>query len=291
MRVAALKENKTSKKMVSSFTGLDRRPNPGAGGFADMQNMSGKHSPKISVRDRRGIMNLGDDNIYSISSMDLCLNDVIYQNVLIAVLGTVVRAYYYDDSGALKNQSVLGSAVFENYNTEKESVVSGGYTYFFPDKVYVNTMDLTDAGWLEKTVNLETGAIYSETGNAYFEVVLEPCDLDGNPVDGEASYMRLMRKRYTLQDGGKGDFVGYMAYAAGFSDLDTVTISGFSLDELNGDYSIQKVDVQNTYIVLPGSKEVMQTGGITVTVARLVPDMDYVVAAGKPAMGMPVRCG
>lgn len=285
MRVAALKENKTSKKMVSSFTGLDRRPNPGAGGFADMQNMSGKHSPKMSVRDRRGIMNLGDDNIYSISSMDLCLNDVIYQNVLLAFLGTAVQAYYYDDSGVLKSQSVLGSAVFENYNTEKESVVSGGYTYFFPDKVYVNTMDLTDAGRLERTVNLETGAIYSVTGDGYFEVVLEPCDLDGNPVDGEASYMRLMRKKYSLQNGEKGDFIGYMAYAAGFSDLDTVTISGFSLDELNGDYSIQKVDVQNTYIVLPGSKEVMQTGGITVTVARLVPDMDYVVAAGNRLWG------
>ena len=209
----------------------------------------------------------------------------LYNFLCVHNLSLIHISYYYDDSGVLKSQSVLGSAVFENYNTEKESVVSGGYTYFFPDKVYVNTMDLTDAGRLERTVNLETGAIYSVTGDGYFEVVLEPCDLDGNPVDGEASYMRLMRKKYSLQNGEKGDFIGYMAYAAGFSDLDTVTISGFSLDELNGDYSIQKVDVQNTYIVLPGSKEVMQTGGITVTVARLVPDMYYVVAAGNRLWG------
>ena len=285
MRVAALKENKRSKATVSSFTGLDKRPNPGAGGFSDMQNMSGKYAPKMSVRDRRGIMNFGEENIYSLSSADLCLDDIIYQNVLIAVMGRTIRAYYYTDEGSLEFKSVLGSVVFETYNTEKECIISGGYAYFFPDKFYVNTMDLTDSGKLERTVQLETGPIYSEVGDGYYEVVLEPCDLDGNPVEEETSYMRLMRKKYALVNGEKGDFIGYMAYAGGFSDLDTVTISGFSLDALNGDYSIQKVDVLNTFIVLPGSKEVMQTGGITVTVARWVPDMDYVVAAGNRLWG------
>ncbi len=286
MRVAGLKENKRSKTMLSAFSGLDKRAKPAAGGFLDMQNMSGKHSPRISVRDRRGIMNLGDANIYGLSSMDLCLDDSIHQNALIAVRGDRIRAFYYKDDGILYWKDVAGPTNFQTFDTEKVGVVSGGYVYFFPDKFYVNLMDLTDLGKLEAVASLKTGAIYSESGDGYFEVVLEPCDLNGNPTEGETTYMRLLRKRYKLVNDGKGDFVTNVAYTSGFSDMDTVTISGFADNELNGDYSIQKVDPLHQYIVIAAPKAIVQSGtGMTVTVSRLVPDMDYVVAAGNRLWG------
>ncbi len=285
MRVTGLKANKRSKTILTAFTGLDKRAKPAAGGFLDMKNMSGKHSPRISVRDRRGIMNLGDYKIYGLSSLDLCLNDTIHQNALVAVRGERIRAFYYKDDGVLHFKDVAGPAMFETLDTEKVGVVSGGYVYFFPDKFYVNLMDLTDLGKLEAVAQLETGAIYSPGGDGYFEVVLEPCDLDGNPTEKETSYRRLMRKRYKLVNGEKGDFVTNVAYTTGFSDMDTVTISGFSNKELNGDYSIQKVDPLHQYIVITASKTIVQMGGTIVTVSRLVPDMDYVVAAGNRLWG------
>lgn len=284
MRVPGLRENKRSKTMVSAFTGLDKRSKPGAGGFFNMQNMTGRRYPKISVRDRRGRMSLVKDNIYGLSSLDICLDDVIHQNALVAVRESTIRAFYYKN-GVLNWKDVAGSTVFESFGTEKVGVVSGGYIYFFPDKFYVNLMDLTDLGKLEKTVTLQTGAVTSEAGNGYYEVVLEPCDLDGNPVEGETSYMRLLRKRYALLNGVKGDYMGDMAYADGFSDLDTVTVSGFTAKELNGDYTAYKVDPLNRFIVFSGSGKVTQANGISVTVARLVPDMDYVIAAGNRLWG------
>ncbi|GFI55613.1 hypothetical protein IMSAG013_00661 [Clostridiales bacterium] len=285
MKVPGLRENKRSKTMVSAFTGLDRRPKPSAGGFVDMQNMTGKQYPKISVRDRRGRMSLVNDNIYGLSSLDLCLDDVIHQNALVAVRESTIRAFYYKNDGVLHWKDIAGSTIFASCGTKKTGVVSGGYVYYFPDKFYVNLMDLTDLGKLEQTATLQTGAVTSEAGSGYYEVVLEPCDIDGNPVEGETSYVRLIRKRYTLPGGSKGEYEGNMAYAGGFSEMDTVTISGFTDKKWNGDYILHKVDPLNQFIVLSGSGNVMQANGISVKIARLVPEMDYVVAAGNRLWG------
>ena len=58
MKLPALRSLKRTRKTVSAFGGIDRRPVIADGKWADMENMTGDGYPTVSVRGRRGTVSL-----------------------------------------------------------------------------------------------------------------------------------------------------------------------------------------------------------------------------------------
>ena len=179
---------------------------------------------------------------------------------------------------------------------EKQLVSMGAYICIFPDKKYYNTAEPADYGNMEAQYS-STGAVsYSlcqADGTAYAAPTAS-ADPPANPNNAalwiDLSGETHMLKQWSSADGEwvsiptvytKLSFVSNGEIQGLFSEYDGVSISGSSVDEVNGEKVIYAVgEDQNIrdYIVVTGLLEeaVTQNSG-SVKISRTVPDMDYVV--------------
>ena len=253
---------------VTEFPGLDRREAAKAGGFREMENLCSEGYPALRTRPARGLAGTAAKP-----------NGLTAKDALIWVDGK--RIYI---NGLAAGPELTGG--------EKSLVSMGAYLIVFPDKVYLNTKDLTDYGSLEcrreaagVSISLCDGA-----GNAYGGVIESP----GAPeepaegalwmdVSGAVPVLRqFSRETWTaledvcvkLQATGLGQ---------GFAAGDGVTVSGCGVERLNGETVLQAVG--ENWVAFPGTVAGNTTQEETVTVQREVPEMDYVVQSGNRLWG------
>ena len=129
-----LKKIGLEKMTVTDFPGLDRRETARIGGFREMRNLCGEGYPTLRTRQARGL-------IATVTKP----GGLTAKDALIWVDGTRICV----------NGEAAGPVLTEG---EKDLISMGAYLIVFPDKVYLNTKDLTDYGSLECERTASAGA-------------------------------------------------------------------------------------------------------------------------------------
>lgn len=288
-----------SRDMIDVFGGYNHNLKIGDGEFYNEKNMSSDNYPILSNRRRRGVFELAQagGSVHHINGM-------ISKNSLCWV-----------DGGTLY---INGHAV-ENFDldpdTPKQLVSMGGYIVIFPDKKYINTVDLSDCGSLESTTQIPAAG--SETSET---VEFKYCTLDGTELSisaaGQTAPADPIDKQYWLNTSGdKPELVQwsvtssmwmpiattyikivYTGIGTGFEVGDGITVSGIpanasshGLEALNNTSVIQAKG--DDFIVLIGVMDTNETVSLPFAVSdpfkaeRLIPEIDYVCECGNRLWG------
>lgn len=142
-----LDSSSAQREYQEQFAGYNHNIRIGDTEFYDMQNMTGNYYPVLSPRDKRGIVQQFTKPKCMASRDNLCYIDGMY--------------LYID--GEKVDHIILT-------DTDKTMVSMGAYLVIFPDKVFINTEDTSDWGYLDNTIEIAT-----EVNN----VVYTMCTQDG----------------------------------------------------------------------------------------------------------------
>lgn len=280
-------ESKTSQQVTELFMGYNHNLKINEGEFYDMKNLTSDYCPMLANRTRRGVVRR------------LTSPGGLLAKEKLAVVDN--GKLYYDGT------EVSGITLTTG---EKQLVSMGAYLVIFPDKVFVNTSDLTEHGSLDATVTI--------TSNLKFEL----CETDGkvietyatskpsNPSNGDywldsSSTPHTLKNFYSYSNTWSTVASSYLKLSATgigteFKKYDGVSIEGIEYvqpegetpDEdvaaeyrnLNGTKVIHILD--DDYIVILGLVSKLTTlTTCNVTISRKAPDLDYVTEASNRIWG------
>lgn len=284
-----LSEPYQTKINTESFAGRTHKLKIAANDWYETENLSTDGYPLLTARPKRGI----------VSQYDAPSGCISKDSMIVIDGGKVIF------NGAPTDLEVDPDL------TPKQLVSMGAYLVIFPDKVYLNTADISDHGSLEARWSATIGdtiadvsyTICTITGDEYGNVNAsagEPSDPESGEywldTSGEVHALKQWSESSgmwvtipTVYTKISADGIG-----ASFADYDGVTLSGISheaggkigkqFEELNGTKVIYKRD--ENYIVIVGltDQSYTQTDG-KLSVSRDVPEMDYICEAGNRLWG------
>ncbi len=254
---------------VDAFGGLDRRAGSGAGTLLHMENLWSGGYPALETRPKRGTV-----------------------ATLSAPAGfTSKEALVWVSGGKLYiNGLEVDVALTAG---EKRLVGMGAYLLVFPDKVYVNTTDVSDCGSME-TSRVTEGEVtftlcdsggeglgsYAVGTTAPTEAVTGDLWLDTGRA---ASVMRRYDGSAWQEVADVCTRISAAGIGIGFQTGDGVTVAGCGASELNGLQVLRAVE--DDFLVVSGMCRTLDSQTAAVTVLRTVPEMDFVVEQGNRLWG------
>lgn len=274
MKFPQLYTQQAERQMIDLFKGYNHNLRINEGEFYDMENLSSDYYPVLSPRRPRGTYEL-----------DAGLTGLIAKDSLCYTAGQYFVMNEYRIDMGLSNEP-------------KQLISMGAYVIIMPDKKYINTMDLTDYGDIEQsytssdTVSFELCAL---DGSAYSVTTISG-DEPENPQNLEY-WIDTSTTPHTLKQYSETNAVWvsiattYVKISAknigkNFEQYDGVTISGVkdaALADLNNTMVIwEKAD---DYIVVVGLIDQVTTQTDTITVKRLMPNLDYITESGNRLWG------
>lgn len=256
------------EETVITFRGYNHNPRIGSGEFYDMENLTSDLYPLLSPRKSRGFYAAGA-GISGLTAKDqLC---------------------YTDGSAIFIGQEKVDLGLSPG---DKRLISLGAYILIFPDKMYINTLDLTDRGSLE-------AAVTAEGAQACM------CDLSGAPLENvtvgasvpeDVTLLWLdtaagALKQYSVSTGqwvAQTPYVKFSAPGLGapFAAGDGVELSGLegtAAAELEGTAVI--LSRGEDYIVITGILEESLTLSAPLTLERRVPELDLCIPSGNRLWG------
>ena len=287
-----LNELKTSRTVIDAFRGYNHNLRINESEFYDMKNMTASHYPILSPRGRRGLYATPENPQGMISKDTLCYVD-----------GTAMVADDYRVEMGLSTEEDM---------CPKRLVSMGAYIIILPDKMYLNTSDLTDFGNIE--ASFETTA----------PVTFTLCRIDGTeygahtsstapkePSSGELWVDTSTTPNALKQWSESSNMwvtiattyikIASPGIGASFEKYDGVNISGIkgetlydnttgeaiedtsNLSQIDGSMIIW--DKGDDYIVVVGILDVARTITNSITVKREMPEMDFVVESENRLWG------
>ena len=254
---------------VDTFRGYNHSLKINAGEFYDMKNLTSSYFPVLSPRHKRAEFNVSGD-IHSLYSKDKLLY--------------VQDGKLYYGGEEIEDFPELSS----EYNDVRRMVSMGAYVVIFPDKVYLNTADLSDYGSIEAHYATEEGTdvvytICTLTGENYENYStgkVAPKDVENGSLWLDTSDTPHVLKKYSEHDSMwvsiATTYVKISAENIGkpFKEHDCVTISGSAVEDFNTDMIIWACD--DDYIIVAGIIDEMITQNTAFAVDRKCPDMDFV---------------
>jgi hypothetical protein len=264
-----LKTLRQTRVTLNGFLGLDRREKAPQGSFYDMENMGSDAAPALQVRPRRGtVAQLQKGNGLA------CKDALVWVDGHTLYVGGAATGLVLSDS-------------------PKQLVSMGAYLVIFPDKKWVNTRQLSQFGSLENRT-VTTGAVSfsmcspsGESIGSYLTAQQPPEAAQAGALWMDTSADKAVLRRYGEEGWTAVEDTCVKIAAAGigvgFAAGDGVTLSGCGAAGLDGDAVL--VAVERDALVVAGIVENDMTQDTAVTVARSVPDMDYVVECGNRLWG------
>ena len=252
---------------LDAFGGYDARVRCSKGAFAAMKNLCGDRYPTVSVQKRRGTVG----NVSNPHGM-------IGKDCLIWVDG---RTLYIN--------GVAADLVLTD--TDKQLVSMGAYLVIFPDKMYINTQDLTDFGSLENAVTTEGEVVFSlcdSAGEALNGYTISPA----TPSEAEEGALWWNSEENTIKRyiGGIWETVAdvcvkvsAVGIGTGFRAGDGVVFSGCTAAHVDGAHVLKQVE--HNCVWFDGLPDQIGSQTAAVTLRRYVPEMDYVVECGNRLWG------
>lgn len=274
MRYPTLNEIPTTREMIDSFGGYNHNLRIGAGEFYDMQNLTSAHYPVLSTRPRRGIFATPTAPQGLIAKDAMCYVDG----------GDFVMGEYRVSMGLTKD------------NAPKTLISMGAYVIILPDKKYINTADITDYGSIEAVVTTTTAATFELCkidGTGYSDAVAQdtepstPANMD-LWIDTSATphALKMYSSTNAMWVSIATTYIKISAPGLGkpFSVGDGVTLSDVTAVEgLNATMIIWERG--DDYIVVTGILDRVTTQDAPITVARRMPNMDFVIESGNRLWG------
>lgn len=284
----SLNEQSRSRIVTETFRGYDHRLKILPGQWYDEENITAAHYPLFSQRAKRG----------RVLTMDNPLG-LLAKDALMYIDGSSV---YYN---GLRVEGVNLSTAEDML--PKQLVSMGAYAVIFPDKVYINTADLSDVGSLDaRFAALSTDNVSLQLCRADGAEYEAPASAEApaNPANGDmwidTSGDTHVLRQYSEYMSSWSEVptvyvrVGCKGVGVNFSAGDGVRVSGLvsadaavnaQLKTLMGDgYQIVQARGDD-YLVLTGILDGAhsQTGGLVIT--RDCPDMDYVTESDNRIWG------
>lgn len=282
MNFPTVQETATSREMISTFGGYDHNQRISGSAFFDMKNLSSDGYPLLQSRRKRGTV-----------------------RQLTAPGGLLAKdAMAWVDNGRLyyNGAAITGLTLTQG---EKQLVSMGAYLLIWPDKKYLNTKDMTDFGSME--------ASWQSAGSVTYSL----CAADGTALTGVSSSkpeapsggdywldtstsphsLMVWSESSAMWTGVATVYVRMESQGIGtaFEEGDGVKISGAAyvgdsdvvkeqMEELNGTKRI--IAKGDNYVVVIGLIDLTHTQETgQVTLARVVPEMDYVCEAQNRIWG------
>lgn len=271
----------SSRDVLDVFQGYNHNLRIGDGEFFDMCNMTSDYYPVLSPRGRRGVYAAVTNPQGLIAKDALCYVD-----------GTdfVINGYAVD----------LGLSTAEE-DCPKQLISMGAYVIILPDKMWINTLDLTSYGKIEASFTTSS------------DVTFQLCDIDGaeygdavvsatEPEDPENMdyWIDTSSTPHTLNQYSASSAmwvavtttyvkISSPGIGAAFAQYDGVTISGIvneQLQGLNGTMALWACG--EDYIVVVGLLDTVTTQTTdegAITVARKMPNMDFVIESENRLWG------
>jgi len=264
----------TERITVDAFRGYNHNLRIGAGEFFRMENLSSDRYPVLSPRKKRGLYANPASPQGLIAKEMLC-----YVDGSDFVLGD--------------NRIPMGLSTAHGHNP-KQLVSMGAYVLIFPDKRYINTANPEDRGNLEAEfiTDGETGlTLCDQRGTDFTPAFTQPAAPE-TPENGDY-WLDTSARPHSLKQWSEA-VQGWSAVAttyvkiahpgigAAFRQYDGVTIQGLPQD-LTGSFVLQAVE--KDYLVITGLLAENTTLESQVTVARKMPQMDFVVESGNRLWG------
>ena len=273
----AVYEMEKTQELISSFGGFNCNPVIPDNCFKDECNMGGEEYPLLSPRNKRAYFDILSSRLHGLFAK----SKIMYINH--------GQLYYGGE--------VVEGPRFPDIEGERQFVSMGAKVLIFPDKVYINTADLTDFGTLEAEFNTEEGtnvtcSLAKGDGDLYENYVVssvEPEEVKNGDLWLDTSVTPNELKQYSEAIGMWMPLAEtYVRISCGgigkqFEIYDGVTLSGFENEALNGSHIIR--DKGDDFITVTGiiPNTINQTDPIRVE--RMLPEMDFVVESGNRIWG------
>ena len=288
--------------MTSAFYGYNHNPIIADGEMHDMQNMSGEQYPLLSLRKKRGISSYD-----AAGNTPVPLTGIHGRDQLVFIRGTQVYYNFTPVSGVTVSTAEA--------MLPKKIVSMGAYVCIWPDKVYFNTADQSDAGSMERTYSAASSGISlimcRNDGTDYDYTTIdrgasEPADPANGQLWCDESGSKAVLRQYmaSIQEWMEISTVFIKiqgtGIGAGLKEYDVIEISGLELggndpDPVIAD-QVQSLNstmivygAGNDYIIVAGIlSAAVETGGLataTVTADLTIPPMDYVVESNNRLWG------
>lgn len=314
LNMSLLYEESAKRTMTQAFYGLNKNLRSAEGEFFDMKNLTSDEAPVMAVRDRRYIPTWRDSDP----------NAQDPTNIISGVGASLTYGMCWIEGSTLwigKNKSVDLDAIGFNKSIAGKSIVKlGAYLIIEPDMIYVNTVDVNDAGVIEDRIE--------NTTSKYALVV---CDYEGNlprfvgtstPTESEATGSSSTNpkngdiwlktgdspelRRYNKETGEWYEIISYIKISAStlgepeigsvtekfvfkkeLAEGDCIHISGID-EAVNGKRQVAKADKERILLkgILKQAKvETQASTGSPVVIKRVIPRLDYVCEAGNRLWG------
>lgn len=262
MFLSAVKSPRQYGVTVSRFLGLDVRKRCESGAFVRMKNLCGDACPALMTRRPRGV-------VTTLTSG----GGLVVKDALCWVDGT--KLYI----NGLETGLILSRG-------KKQLISMGAYLIVWPDKVYINTADVSQYGSLENRVTLTGEAetcLCDQQGEEYHDYATGSAPLE--PARG-TTWLDEAHVLHRWDGSLWQEVVSYVKVEAtgigvGFHVGDGVNVQGMAA--LEGQYLI-KCCADNA-LVLSGNWNTLGTEQTTLSVERKVPDMDFVVECNNRLWG------
>ena len=275
------------------FYGLNRRARIGDGQMEYDENLSAEHFPVLAGRRRRKKLTADGD-----------LGGMIVKD----------SAVWTDGADVYVNGVKSTAVTVSTLTGPKQLVGMGAKVIIWPDKVWVDTLDTTQGGYLEQE-NTVTGGTVS----------FKPCMADGTEYDLSDAYLGDTPP-VDPQDGdwwidtgsvphglyryaaGTGEWTGISAnyirigasgIGAGLNVYDGITISGISIDDVDVKEQLEGLNgaghpvygAGTDYVIVAGILDKAISATQTITIGRYVPDFDYICEMDNRLWGCRYRIG
>ncbi|MBQ9342789.1 MAG: hypothetical protein IJT99_01195 [Clostridia bacterium] len=287
----ALQKKKAQQVVTSAFRGINRNAEASDGEFAKTLNLSTREYPLLCTRKQRGTI-----------------------GTLMAPEGVAARQealVWLDGENVFYNGSqVSGITLSTDAAMLPKRIVSfGAYVLIFPDKVYFNTIDPDDKGFIEGNFELGASATATYTmcrvdGSDYENVTTgdtPPSSPDHGDywIDTSEETHKLMCYSATYGSWNQILTVYTRVEATGIGAIfpagDAIEISGAEAPSgasqtaqdqvaaLNGSHYVYTATDDSIVIIGLLDQSVTQTGGLKAS--RSVPDMEYIIESENRLWG------
>ena len=278
MKLPMLTELDTTRDMIDVFKGYNHNLRIGEGEFYNMKNLTSDYYPVLSPRKRRGLYTMSVRPQGLIAKDALCYVDGEY---------FVINGYKVHMKLSTREE-----------DCPKTLVSMGAYVIIMPDKMYVNTADVSDFGSIESSVTTQSSVTFEMCkvdGSAYENVTLSD-ESPENPNNLDL-WIDTSSTPHTLKQWSASSatwvsmatsYVKISSAGIGkpFSVNDGVTISGIEnkqLSDLNSTMIIW--DRGDDYIVVTGMLDVVSSQDNPITVKRQMPNMDFIIESENRLWG------